>query len=389
MKFNFRRMTPVIVLALTSPYFCSFAVQAADSGNDDTGNCLSFPVIWSDGESKALRGEFGNAILEGRWWYHWGTDINGDPLSCAPDPEDSTYCNDGKLGSVGTSPGDGATRAYLQQDPLNEWQAENIFNDTPLDIHWVDWGDNLEAIDWYLNSMVRTEVVLYQDMDDGKSMLEFEMRHLSGWGDDEMHGVATTHLSDNPSYDSANSISGTQATVYTQCARLTIQKLLLERDDPCLDYLTWQEATGWINPLTDLSSGACSTQLVNTPLYNQAVHEAEDGPGYYAAEINVKGKVIFGYTWNVRKMNEGIGDYRITFSIDGPADCPVEQLNTYFTEGITEIFLPYEEEVVTPLENTGEAPTGGGEAKLDFANNLTYIDVRIQKRISGKKSVQK
>ncbi len=389
MKFNFRRMTPVIVLALTSPYFCSFAVQAADSGNDDTGNCLSFPVIWSDGESKALRGEFGNAILEGRWWYHWGTDINGDPLSCAPDPEDSTYCNDGKLGSVGTSPGDGATRAYLQQDPLNEWQAENIFNDTPLDIHWVDWGDNLEAIDWYLNSMVRTEVVLYQDMDDGKSMLEFEMRHLSGWGDDEMHGVATTHLSDNPSYDSANSISGTQATVYTQCARLTIQKLLLERDDPCLDYLNWQEATGWINPLTDLSSGACSTQLVNTPLYNQAVHEAEDGPGYYAAEINVKGKVIFGYTWNVRKMNEGIGDYRITFSIDGPADCPVEQLNTYFTEGITEILLPYEEEVVTLLENTGEAPTGGGEAKLDFANNLTYIDVRIQKRISGKKSVQK
>ena len=27
-----------------------------------------------------------------------------------------------------------------------------------------------------------------------------------------------------------------------------------------------------------------------------------DGPGGYSAEVNVKGKVIFGYTWNVRDI---------------------------------------------------------------------------------------
>jgi hypothetical protein len=381
-------MTPVLVLAFSSPFLCSATVCADEGGTDESGNCLSFPVIWSDGDSKALRGEFDTTMLEGRWWYHWGTDINGNPLSCAPDPDDTTFCNDGKLGSMGEMPGENATRTYLQQDSLNEWQAESIFQHIPLDVHWVDWGDNLEAIDWYLNSMVRTEMVLYQDLDENDPMLEYEMHHLFGWGVDEMHGVATTHHSTTSPDYTANSMNGNQATVYTQCARLTIQKLVTERDDPCLDYLLWQEATGWINPETDPTSGTCTTQLINTPLYNQAVHEAEEGPGYYAAEINVKGKVIFGYTWNVRKMNEGAGDYRITFSFDGPTNCPVAQLNTHFTEGITEILLPDEDEV-TILSETGEAPTGGGKAKLDFTNNLTYVDVRIQKRENGKKKIVK
>jgi hypothetical protein len=381
MKIQFWRMTPTLLLAFTAPYFCLTVISADAGGTDDTGNCLSFPVIWSDGESKALRGEFNTTILQGNWWYHWGTDINGDPLSCAPDPDDTTYCNDGNWGSIGALPGEGATRAHLQQDPLNEWQAESIYANAPLDVHYIDWGDNLEAVDWYLKSMVRTEVVLYQDLYANATMLEYEMRHLFGWGVDEMHGVATTHQGDN---SSANTLPGEQATVYTQCARLTIQKLLFEREDPCLNYLIWQGAAGWTNPQTDSSDGVCSTQLINTPLYNQAVHEAEDGRGYYAAEINVKGKVIFGYTWNVRKLNDGAGDYRITFSIDSAADCNVEQLNTYFTEGVTEILLPDEEDV-TLLSDTGEAPVGGGEAKLDFNNNLTYIDVRILERVNGKK----
>ncbi len=49
------------------------------------------------------------------------------------------------------------------------------------------------------------------------------------------------------------------------------------------------------------------------PDFNKRVYEEGDGPGYYNAEINVKGRIIYGYTWNVRQLNEGAGDYRHHF----------------------------------------------------------------------------
>ena len=47
-----------------------------------------------------------------------------------------------------------------------------------------------------------------------------------------------------------------------------------------------------------------------------AVYNAGDGPGYYSAEINVKGKVIYGMLWDLKKAGDGPGTYRITFSFD-------------------------------------------------------------------------
>jgi hypothetical protein len=82
---------------------------------------------------------------------------------------------------------------------------------------------------------------------------------------------------------------------------------------------------------TSLSWSAASKQWVGTtvraPIFNLAVHEAQDGPGFYNAEINVKGKIIYGYTWNL-KVNDGAGDYRVTFSFD--ATCGTVSLNTMF-----------------------------------------------------------
>ena len=62
--------------------------------------------------------------------------------------------------------------------------------------------------------------------------------------------------------------------------------------------------------------------------------------------------VIYGYTWNVRKLNDGAGDYRITFSFDQTGTNGVN-LNTSFEEGITKIFIPVEtEEEITATEET-------------------------------------
>jgi hypothetical protein len=134
--------------------------------------------------------------------------------------------------------------------------------------------------------------------------------------------------------------------------------------------------------------------LINPPIFNKVVYEAGDGPGYYNAEINVKGRIIFGYTWSVRKLHDdtlnasGEGDYRLTFSFD--ENCGSVDLNTFFVDGVTEIMVPLEEVLLAEPE---EEPGGGAVGVLvpaefdEFGNltggNFTYMDVRILERSGG------
>jgi hypothetical protein len=342
-------------------------------GGEATGNNLSFPVLWAEGVTKVLRGTPGmTPVLLGAWWYWWGTDPADDtiPLSCAPDPDDVDYCDDGKSGSVNPSmlPPADAIRVYLQQDAANTWQAASAdASAADVLVDWIDWGDNLESSDWYLNSQVRVEVVLLADLDPLLPMTEYGMRHLYGWGQTEMHGVATA--GDPPL---AATLAGLQATIYSHCARLTIQRLLVPRETLVEGALTWVPGEGWTE--TD----PVGPSLINSPIFNKPVWETGDGPGYYSAEINVKGKIIYGYTWGVRKLNDGVGDYRVTFSFDGV--CGTAVLNTFLVDGVTEILVPVEELTVKA------EPTTGGVPVLDFVDNLTYIDVRVnQNRGGGRK----
>ncbi|TSD01922.1 MAG: Uncharacterized protein Athens071425_237 [Parcubacteria group bacterium Athens0714_25] len=337
-------------------------VMAEESGDVTFGNNLSFPVIWSDGVEKVLRGAPGmTPEIGGAWWYWWGTDAEGNPLSCAPDNDDINFCDDGLPGSVGSEPG-GRQRAYLQQDELNVWQAETIYPDGPVAIDWIDWGDNLEAVLWYLNSMVRIEVVL---INDSQGALSYKTDHLFGWGITEMWG-----LSFDPGENRFGELIATQATVYSHCARLTIQKLT----DGC-------------DPATSVWSGtAWSGECVGNTIFSGAVREAGDGLGFYSAEINVKGRIVYGYTWDVKAMNAGPGKYRLTFSLDSEGLCP--ELNTSFSvaEG-TQIYLPVEEEAtdeVVVSEESGDVPSGG-TAVIAYDKSVTYIDIDIIEKVSNKK----
>jgi hypothetical protein len=341
----------------------------------EAGNNLSYPVIWAEGVQKALPGTPGmEPQRNGDWWYWWGTagtEPNLTPLSCAPDPEYPAYCDDGLTGvepTVQPSPSPDLVKAFLQKDPLNVWQAGSAdWSASPVNVHWIDWGDNLESVDWYTRSQVRAEVVLFQDL--VTPMTEYEMRHTSGWGIDEVHGLATD-LATTPILG-----PGTRATVYSPCARFTIQKLLVDRDDAALADLVWVEGQGWTE------ADGVEDDLINLPIFNMAVHEASDGPGYYNAEINVKGRIIYGYTWNVRRLNEGAGDYRLTFSFD--QTCGAVGLNTFFTDGTTEIIVPVEEELLVAAAEEGESPGGGGTSGLSFTDNLTYMDISIHERSGG------
>ena len=374
------------------------------------GNNLSFPVIWAEGVVKTPPGTSGMApLLTGTWWYQWGTngvDPDVTPASCPPDPDEGNaelnpaglpLCDDAVVGAVnlalvaGTPLADNPlplARAYVQKDPGNQWQAASWplpFGTAPsgeVNIDLIDWGDNLESVDWYTRSQVRTEVVLFEDAiaGDGEghgwpvppaglAASEYEMRHTSGWGIDEVHGLAATL--DGTAMEGP----GTQATVYSTCARFTIQRLLVDRGDAELADLIWVPGEGWTEP------AEYEDDLINQPIFNKAVHEASDGPGYYNAEINVKGRIIFGYTWNVRSLNEGAGDYRLTFSFD--ESCGATTLNTFFTEGITDIMVPLEEVTTALAAEEGEEPGGGGTGVLVTADNLTYMDVSILERGGG------
>ncbi|UCF38545.1 MAG: hypothetical protein JSU96_06810, partial [Acidobacteriota bacterium] len=326
------------------------------------------------------------------WWYQWGT--NGEdpdvvPAACLPDPDDETYCDDGMTSSVGPLPGtepadnpEPLVRAYIQKDSNNVWQAGSVdWSAAPVNVHWIDWGDNLESVPWYTRSQVRTEVVLFQELDPEFPMTEYEMRHVDGWGIDEVHGAAATT-------DSVTAIEGpgTQATIYSHCARLTIQKLLVPRDDARLVDLVWVPGEGWTEP------DEYPDDLINPHIFNGSVHEGGDGPGYYSAEINVKGRIIYGYTWSVRLLNDvtgehpdetAAGDYRITFSFDAVCGEEEPYLNTFFTEGVTQILQPAEEVVAMIASDTGDETGSGGTGVLDFANNLTYMDVQILERDGG------
>lgn len=383
----------ILVLAVTIPLGLATAAPPDGKGPpvaESEGNNLSYPVIWAEGVTKTLRGTLGeDPILQGEWWYWWGTsgiDPNIVPLSCPPDPDNEAYCDDGTpLQATGDLPGEGYVKAYLQKDAFNTWQAGSAdWSASPVNVHWIDWGDNLESVDWYTRSQVRTEVVLFQDLTE--PMLEYEMRHTSGWGIDEVHGLAATPGSpDVPILG-----PGTRATVYSHCARLTIQKLLVTRDNPALADLIWVPGEGWTEP------EGYETDLINPHIFNGSVHEGGDGPGYYSAEINVKGRIIYGYTWNVRNLHDDYGstpagDYRITFSLDQV--CGTSTLNTFFEYGVTQIMVPVEEEEMT-TQAISEEPGGGATgvlvpAQFDevtgelLGGNLTYIDVRILERGGG------
>jgi len=379
-------------------------------------NSLSFPVIWAEDVAKILPGTFGmTPTLTGEWWYQWGTngiDPDVTPASCLPDPDESNLtlnpdglplCDDGVPGSVdlvnhiaGEPAADNPlalAKGYIQKDDGNVWQAwsGNVAAsgegelDGTLVVDSIDWGDNLESVDWYTRSQVRTEVVLFQTL--AVPQLEYQMRHTSGWGIDEVHGLATD-LTNVPMLG-----PGDRATVYTHCARMTIQKLLVDRTDPLVGDLVWVPEIGWTEPAEDpLNPGfPYPDDVVNPAIFNKPVYEGGDGPGYYSAEINVKGRIIFGYTWNVRQLNDAVvnggeaaGDYRITFSLD--QICGTATLNTFFVDGVTGIMVPAEEEevVITPAEgDENNNDTGGAVGVLDFANNLTYMDVRILARGGG------
>ncbi len=242
-------------------------------------------------------------------------------------------------------------QAAEQKDEENIWQADNLVAANVTNT--IDWGDALEATD--ANSkMQRVEVSLYSDL--AEPMNGYAMcKTNTETGPGEMWGAITS--GDVPT-------EFTDAQVYTAGGRLTIQRIVPDR------------TYAWNSSLHQWTgSGA------DDPVFNAAVHErTSDGPGTFGVEVTISGKITYGYVWRTDGLP--LGEYRLTFSLDGPeADFPVGS-GTDFTAD-TAIAVPEEETVeelvAAAAEEEGGAP-GANTAMLRDDLNLTYIDVGLGTR---------
>lgn len=310
----------VALLALASASLlpaASASAQGPGGGGEETAtNNLSFPVIWAGGDQLVIPGIYEKPELSKSVPYH--------------DPETET-----------------TIQVYPQGDPENTWQAQNEASLMPVEVDEIDWGDNLEAKSLTLGKPVRVETTLLKNLGLGEEMKGFKMVSLEGEKREEV--FATT----GEEYESE------QATIYSACARLTIQRLLISREDPYLYLLKWDAATGeWTGE-----------ELISPAVFNGGAWAGGEGTGY-SAEVNGSGKAIYGYNWLTSGLQAG--DYRITFSFD--QSCA----STLITEATKVAFSEEETAVTAAAEESGSGGvSGGGVPQIDASNNLSYVDVQL------------
>ena len=355
-----------------------------DTGEETSTNNLSYPVIWSDGVSILT------PLPETEWTFAPITDpasqcFMGD-TGGLPVPEDAVCYYD-----IEAPVGDSPQVWWLQQREANKWQAFNPLATQSVAITGVDWGDDLESRDNFnTRSIIRTEVVLLKNVvDDPTSefdaadFLAFEMSGaVPGTANSpvEMHGTnyggpVNPTLGTQTLIDPTLVRPGFQATMYSACARFIIQKVV---GDPAS--LQWNPADGHWGPIS----------AVNNPVFNGAIYPdalADD----YSAEINVSGSLIYGYNWNLRKVGEGAGLYRLTYVLDGGGDVGgtcTTALTTAFTpepaNPETEAPATQVVNVVTnPVATPAIVPAGDPALNGDLGGGLSYIDVVINVKTGG------
>jgi uncharacterized protein YjdB len=218
---------------------------------------------------------------------------------------------------------------YFLQQGANTWQAEWVDEGAgAMQQVEVDWGDNLSATQFNSHQNIRIEVVLYDKS--LRTLKGFNMAALYGTGETEMQGTDGTMGDFTP-------------TVYAVTPRLIIQKL----NDQTM-------------------------QVVET-VFDGAIHEGfgGDGPGAFSAEVNVGGRLGYGYNLllqNVTLTDPTIHKYgwwRITFTLDAQANVNGQQIGRH-------------------LDMTSMAPASGQFLpQFDAATQTTWIDINIKQASGG------
>ncbi|MEZ6038243.1 MAG: fibronectin type III domain-containing protein [Planctomycetota bacterium] len=217
---------------------------------------------------------------------------------------------------------------YFPQKSASCWQSEWQQAGPGTVPVIVDWGDNLSSAQLTANSNIRIETVLYQDttgQEPAATMSGYAMTLLGGSGITELYGT------DGTTYASY------RWHVFAASARLTIEKL-----------------TGPGGPVDASVQG-----------YTAALYEnfgADEGGAKFGSEVNVSGKLVYGYIWMLKKWPlsaaQKAGWWRITFSLDDNAQIGGGNVPN-------RVFLT----ALDPSET---------QAILDAGHNRTSIEVNLQ-----------
>jgi hypothetical protein len=115
--------------------------------------------------------------------------------------------------------------------------------------------------------------------------------------------------------------------------------------------------------------------------FDGAIHEGVglDGPGYYSAEVNVAGKIIYGYNFMIRNLTLPPGEtkygwWRITFSLDDQATVG----GTPVARNLSLDLLGSTATVAVP-----GAPPAGYTPQIDPATNRTWLDIYVESASGG------
>lgn len=211
---------------------------------------------------------------------------------------------------------DGQTieRMYWQKVPGQTWKSQVADGGDSAITEYVDWGDALESRTSSATSVVRVETMPFDQLTELSTMKGFDMWHVFGTGKTEMWGARVTD-GDTPQhyiYD------GSFAIIHTGQAHLNLAKLspgAAPGGCPAVPSIGGFSPYDGINPngetsLTELTP----TWDAGTRTWYGALFTA-DLP--YSAELNIQGKYVYGYNWNLKTFNAGgyekAGWWRLTF----------------------------------------------------------------------------
>ncbi len=273
----------VSILALA----CAISAYAQKGGGGKAGettgygNNLSYPVLFAEGYG------IGGAQIPSD--LTWGT-TDPELSITVPDPGDATGLRPSAADTTYTAfpwlvEPYAANPDYYAQNTVNTWRAQwELAPEGPSPEVQVDWGDNLISQSWTATQPVRVETVLRQPV----AMIGYPMASLLGSRRTETQGTTG---------EPALSLG---RTVYSITAHLMIEKI-----------------------------GSDGQPVENGCSVDKTVYTtAGDGPGNYAAEINVSGALIYGYNWMLSQCSAAPdttkeGNWRVTFQLDPVANLGV------------------------------------------------------------------
>jgi uncharacterized protein YjdB len=282
--------------------------------DEGLGNNLSVPVVFSEGLGLA-----GLPVTVGGAPSYVNTGLR-------PTSAEQVLVGALPFFYVGNRPDQGSF--YLQKT-LNTWQAEwRDGTATGLQHASATWGDNIVSRSFKTSAPIRVEVSL-NDLTSG-ALAGYNMHVISGSGSTEVQGTDGSTASMTP-------------TIFSVVPHLVVSKL-------------------------DTSGG----NTVGDPVVDKRVIDAigaEEGPGRFGAEVNVSGKVVYGYNLRVTEA----GWYRVAFILDNSASNGTVGASRNVTMDALTNSTAEE-----PSEGSGSGSTGPKPVpQLSGDGSTTWVDIYV------------